>query len=458
MKVQIARFFGGFSALVLLFGCIGTMAEAQSSSPISVGGKVVVTADVLKVRVRPTTNADVVARKASGVVGKVVDGPVTAGGYVWWVVRWEDNNAVGWSADDFMQSLGTPTPTPTPAPTVTLTAYPTAIMSGQSSVLGWSSSNATSCSGNGFSASGTTGSVSVLPTQTTTYSITCTGTGGSASANTTITVQTSQPTPTPTPVTNWWQPGPVALAWQWEIDHPLSLSSAKDMGTGVTAYNGTTPPATDPVVYDIDGFDNPASTVAALHAMGKKVVCYIEVGAAENYRPDYAQFPAAGLGKTMPGYSSERYVDIRNPQVVSVIKNRIKMCADKGFDAIEPDIDESYTSDTGFPLTKSDEEAFMTTLANYAHSLGVAMWGKNPDDTGDSYAADMVNTFDAILTEQCNQYGTCGLLNAYTGKKPVFNAEYSASTSSFCPADNARTGWSGVKFPLALSGARTPCR
>jgi hypothetical protein len=131
------------------------------------------------------------------------------------------------------------------------------------------------------------------------------------------------------------------------------------------------------------------------------------------------------------------------------------MCASSGFDAIEPDIDESYGASTGFPLTQADEEAYMTELANYAHSLGVAMWGKNPDDTGDSYAQDMVNVFDAVLTEQCNQYGTCGALNGY---KAVFNAEYSLPTSSFCPADDARAGWSGVLFPVALTGGRAPCK
>ena len=66
----------------------------------------------------------------------------------------------------------------------------------------------------------------------------------------------------------------------------------------------------------------------------------------------------------MPGYSAERYIDIRNPTVVSTIEARIQMCATKGFDAIEPDIDESYDSSTGFPLTKAIEESYMTTLAN----------------------------------------------------------------------------------------------
>jgi hypothetical protein len=266
------------------------------------------------------------------------------------------------------------------------------------------------------------------------------------------------PTTTTPPATagskTWWQPT-AAGEWQWEIDHALNTSSASDMGTGIEAYDNAVSPATDPVVYDIDGFDNTAATVTALHALGKKVTCYIEVGAAENYRPDYSQFPASALGSVLQGYSAEKYLDIRNSTVVSVIKARIAMCAQKGFDAIEPDIDESYGSNTGFPLTQADEEAYMKNLASYAHSLGVAMWGKNPDDTGDSYAQDMLGTFDAVLTEQCNEYGTCDALNGY---KAVFNAEYSYATSKFCPEDNARAGWMGNEFPVALTGARSPCK
>jgi hypothetical protein len=252
---------------------------------------------------------------------------------------------------------------------------------------------------------------------------------------------------------DWWRPT-AASEWQWELDHPLSLTSAKDMGTGDTAYYGEVPPNTDPAVYDIDGFQNATETVAALHKLGKKVVCYIEVGAAESYRPDYEQFPAVVLGRTMSGYPAEKYIDIRNPIVVQIIKNRILMCAQKGFDAIEPDIDESYVDRTGFPLTKEIEEAYMKDLTAYAHSLNVAMWGKNPDDTGDSYAQDMRGTFDAVLTEQCNQYDTCGALVGYAA---VFNAEYSMPLSEFCPSDSRRYTWNGVQFPPALSGGRKPC-
>jgi uncharacterized repeat protein (TIGR02543 family) len=76
-------------------------------------------------------------------------------------------------------------------PTATLSASPTSISAGQSSTLSWSSINATSCTGSGFTASGTSGSVSVTPSVTATYSLTCTGTGGtSAPASATVTVGT----------------------------------------------------------------------------------------------------------------------------------------------------------------------------------------------------------------------------------------------------------------------------
>ena len=75
-----------------------------------------------------------------------------------------------------------------PAPTATLSAFGRSIPNGQSSTLMWSSTNATTCSGTGFSASGASGSLTVSPTATTTYGITCAGSGGSASQSVTVAV------------------------------------------------------------------------------------------------------------------------------------------------------------------------------------------------------------------------------------------------------------------------------
>src|SRR5690348_10127216 len=68
---------------------------------------------------------------------------------------------------------------------------------------------------------------------------------------------------------SWWQPansGPNnGPEWQWELDHPLRVGSAADMGLSSTNAVGTV--AANPTVFDIDGIENPASTVAALHAL-----------------------------------------------------------------------------------------------------------------------------------------------------------------------------------------------
>jgi hypothetical protein len=262
---------------------------------------------------------------------------------------------------------------------------------------------------------------------------------------------------------SWWQPGTGELPWQWEIDHEINTSSATDMGTGDKTYaNGS---AADPVVYDIDGFDNTAADVASLHAKGKKVICYIEVGAAESYRPDYSQFKAADLGTVVGGYPNEKYLDIRDAAVLTVIEARVAMCAQKGFDGIEPDIDDSYTDTTGFPITEADDVAYLAKLSGYAHGLGVA-WGlKNGGDGGDptKFVPDMVPYIDFAVVEEPFYLMTIGYFSPalYNAGKAVFVAEYTNDTpnaSSFCPqaiADHTNA----ALFDVALNASvRTPCQ
>lgn len=265
--------------------------------------------------------------------------------------------------------------------------------------------------------------------------------------------------------TGWWVPSLGNQPWQWELSHPLRLSNARDMGANDKLPDGQMAP--DPIIYDIDGIINPASTVTALHVQGRHVVCYIEVGAAGNYYSAsseglttsyYDQLHSAGeLGNKVPGYP-EYYLNIQSSNTVAIIESMIQQqCAAKGFDAVETDIDEEYMSNSGFPLTKAIEEQYMTTLADYIHGLGLGWWIKNPDDTGDSYASDMYPLADAVLTEQCNQYSTCGYLSDYVGHKAVFNAEYHFKPSRFCPNDDS-LGFNGAQFAVSLAGRRKPCQ
>ena len=268
-----------------------------------------------------------------------------------------------------------------------------------------------------------------------------------------------------------WQP-PADTDWMWELSQPLKTNNARLMGTGVTAYNGDTPPGDNPALYDIDAIINHASTISQLHQRGDHVVCYIEVGSAGNYYSAaqegipttyYAQLRAAGdLGKKLQGYP-EYFININARSAVSIIKSMIsQQCAAKGFDAVETDLDETFghnEGNTGFTITKADEESYLTTLAKYMHSLGLGWIAKNLDDTGNaSFVDHMEPMAQGIITEQCNQYHTCSLLKPFEAAgKWIGNAEYSLTQAQFCPKDNA-ANINGVLFNVNLDGGRKPCR
>jgi hypothetical protein len=83
-----------------------------------------------------------------------------------------------------------PPPSVPPAPTASLSANPTTTAArGVASKLTWSSTDAKSCTGGGFTASGTSGWTLVFPRVTTSYSVTCTGDDDPFTAMATVTVK-----------------------------------------------------------------------------------------------------------------------------------------------------------------------------------------------------------------------------------------------------------------------------
>jgi hypothetical protein len=278
---------------------------------------------------------------------------------------------------------------------------------------------------------------------------------------------------------SWWQPtsssGPNnGPEWQWVLGHPLSVTNAKDMGTG--ALNAAGQVSAKPTVYDIDGIENPKSTVTALHNLGSKAVCYIEIGSAGNYYAAadegipvsyYAQLKAAGdLGRQMSGYP-EYYLNINKQSTVSITESMIRQqCAAKGFNAVEPDIGDSYTDSTGFGITERNNIAYDNLLGNYAHSLGLA-WGQKNGDNDPAFATAQQPVADFLLIEECNYYQSCAIATppyAQAGKL-VLNAEYTddwgtnvlRALSKFCAADNSGH-IDGTLFTSALAGQRNPCK
>ncbi|MEY4508098.1 MAG: hypothetical protein RLZZ450_220 [Pseudomonadota bacterium] len=208
-----------------------------------------------------------------------------------------------------------------------------------------------------------------------------------------------------------WKPKP-GTRWQWDLSGSVSkLDLAVD-------------------VYDIDGFETEASQVAVLHAMGKKVICYLSVGTYEPARADAQDFPKETLGKYWPEWD-ETYLDIRSEGVRAVMKKRLDMCQTKGFDAVEPDnmdMFEGGMSDTGFPLTEADGIAYAKWLANETHARGMSIGQKNASSIASAIAA----VYDWALTEDCFADGWCDEMKAYPDDgKALFMCEYTDTKIDF---------------------------
>ncbi len=252
-----------------------------------------------------------------------------------------------------------------------------------------------------------------------------------------------------------WRPGPGPVAWQWELDHPLDLGSRRDLGLGDRTAGGQ--PAASPTVYDLDGFDTPAATVAALHRRGARVICYIDVGTFEAWRPDAGRFPRADLGRSN-GWPQERWLRITDPRLRPVMTARFAMCQRKGFDAVEPDNMDGATNRTGFALTIPQQVDYDLWVAAAVHRLGMAVAQKN--FLGESAALEP--HFDLAIVEQCVQDHSCAELRPYLdAPKLVLEAEYRGqgpALSRVCQQANA-LGLNTVRFDPSLDGGvRIPCR
>ncbi|MFF1548804.1 endo alpha-1,4 polygalactosaminidase, partial [Streptomyces sp. NPDC058291] len=209
----------------------------------------------------------------------------------------------------------------------------------------------------------------------------------------------------------------------------------------------------DVPVYDIDGFDHDAATVAGLHADGRRVVCYLSTGAWEDWRPDAKEFPAAVIGEGN-GWAGERWLDVRRTDVLEpLLAARLDMCRDKGFDAVEPDNMDGYRNSTGFPIGAADQLRYNRLVARLAHERGMAVGLKNDLDQ----IPALVGDFDFAVNEQCAQYAECAELTPFIeAGKAVFHVEYELPTSAFC-ADSRRLKLSSLRKKEELGAWRESC-
>ena len=237
---------------------------------------------------------------------------------------------------------------------------------------------------------------------------------------------------------SWWHPT-VGLSWQWQLSEPPVDTSI------------------DADVYDIDIFDNDASVIADLHAKGRKVIGYINVGSWEDWRPDKDQFPPEVLGKAYEGWPGEKWLDIRQMDLLApLMRARLDLCKAKGFDAVEPDNMEIHSNGTGFPITYEDQLKYALWLAEEAHQRGLAIGIKNAADQ----VRDLIHHFDFAITEDYFFYGWHEkMLPFIEAGKPVFAAEYDDTAVDFAAACKKakELGFSLIQKHRILTSYRVTC-
>ena len=201
------------------------------------------------------------------------------------------------------------------------------------------------------------------------------------------------------------------------------------------------------------GYYNPKSVIDELHRKGRKVICYFDAGAWESYRPDADHFPKSVVGKPT-GWEGERWLDIRQVQVIGpLIEARLDMAVAKGCDAVEPDQDNGWENDPGFPITREESIAWNIWVADAAHARGLSVGLKNSV----TETAELEPYFDWNLNEECFQYQECELLEPFTrAGKAVLQVEYATDPRDFCPRASA-LGFASMRKNLELDAARMAC-
>ena len=239
-----------------------------------------------------------------------------------------------------------------------------------------------------------------LPTQSQLAPATSTSAPPSASSAPTD----APPTETASPAKEIWLP-PLDSSFSWQLGNSEEIHTEFDV-----------------VIFDLDAFETEASLISSLHSEGKKVFCYISVGSWEDWREDAADFPSQIIGKDYYGWPGENWLDIRQIDLLApIMRARLDMCAEKGFDGVEPDNMNLHWEETGFEISYADQLAYNLWLAEEAHVRGLSIGQKNNEDQ----TKDLLPYFDWALTEDCFVGEWCEEMRPYIeAGKPVFAAEY----------------------------------
>ena len=207
-------------------------------------------------------------------------------------------------------------------------------------------------------------------------------------------------------------------------------------------------------VVEVDGFDSRAATVARLKRAGRRVLCYLDAGSWEAYRPDRDAFPREILGRRYAGYPDERWLDIRRIDLLApLIAARLERCRRKGFDAADGDNVDGFQNNTGFSLTAADQLRYNRWLADETHRHRMAAILKNDG----AQARALAPWFEGAVVEECFELGECSRYRPFIrARKPVYAIEYARPSRRVC-SEARRRRFSVIFMRPSLAGSRRTC-
>lgn len=204
---------------------------------------------------------------------------------------------------------------------------------------------------------------------------------------------------------NAWPPN---LNSTWQVQ--LFLDQQNPINTSIQAD-----------IYDIE-IDAPQAVINELKARGHKVICYLNAGTAESFRPStqnvfggnlasdtalLEKWRSHGVLGNVYGerFSNEFWMNPNNVFVRTYVQSLLNKCKNKGFDGVSFDNLDGFSFDkwnpepeqTGFSISADEQLAYNLWLADEAHKRGLYAGLKNTAEI----AEPLSQAFDWVFVESC---------------------------------------------------------
>lgn len=199
-----------------------------------------------------------------------------------------------------------------------------------------------------------------------------------------------------------------------DVSWQVQLSGAFDASVGVSLYY-------------VDADELTAAELHALSTAGRHVACYLSAGTYEPWRSDAALFPAEALGNAVTDYPNERWLDIRDSVVVSLMSARLERLKDAGCNSVVVANVTTSGEDTGFAATASEQSSYLTGLSEQIHKRGLVAGLATAEDR----VTEAEPLFDWAYAQGCWVDGQCGSYAPFVAAaKAVLAVEFGDSTTA----------------------------